>query len=192
MIQLLDIQGTAKELVLLGPFERQVGQSLQALNGEIGGLASGEDRLNDVGAETGERQKSADLCWIEVFISGETFQRNDLPGNQLLHPFIRSRDDADEMLVSAWRVRMGCEHDLRLDAAALDQQGVAHMEDRAEMGAGAQSKELEESIRRQHDLKVTGMEDDAVNERDERNIWLRRLLGALLPIGQCVRRRQVR
>jgi hypothetical protein len=47
--------------------ERQIGQPLQARNGEISGLALGENRLNDVGAETRERQDSADLCWIEAF-----------------------------------------------------------------------------------------------------------------------------
>jgi hypothetical protein len=132
MIQLLDIQGTAKELMLLGPFERQVGRSLQALNCEIGGLAPGEDRLDNVGTETGERQKSADLCWIKPFSGGEGFERNDLAGDQLPHPFVRSRDHADEMLVSAWRVRMGREQDLHFDPAALDQQKVGQMEDRAE------------------------------------------------------------
>ena len=60
------------------------------------------------------------------------------------------------------------------------------MEDRADMRAGAQSKEwCEESIRRQHDLKVTGMKDYAVNERDERNIWLRRSWQPYCPLGNA-------
>jgi hypothetical protein len=32
--------------VLLGPFKRQVGESLNALNGEICGLVPGENRLD--------------------------------------------------------------------------------------------------------------------------------------------------
>jgi hypothetical protein len=78
----------AKKLVLLAPFERQGGQPLQALDGKICGLAPCEDRLDDVGAETGERQKAADLCWIEAIIGCQGFERNDLPGHQLLHPFV--------------------------------------------------------------------------------------------------------
>ena len=66
------------KLLLLGPFERQFGQPLQALNGEICGLVPGEDRLDDVGAETGERQKAADLCWIDAIIACQGFERNDL------------------------------------------------------------------------------------------------------------------
>jgi hypothetical protein len=48
-----------------------------------------EDRLDDVGAKAGERQKAADL-WIEVPSSADRAERNDLPGDQLLHPFVGS------------------------------------------------------------------------------------------------------
>src|SRR6478672_10521906 len=87
----------------LEPFKRQVGESLQALNGEICGLVPGNNRLDDFGAETGERQKSADLCWIAAFIGRKSFQRKDLPGDQLLHPLVGSSNDVEEMLVAAWR-----------------------------------------------------------------------------------------
>src|SRR4029453_2451098 len=100
--------------------------------------------------------------WIKTFIGRKGFEGNDLPGDQLLHPFVRSRNDAHEMLVSAWRVRMGREQDLRLDAAALDQQGVGHMKDRVDMRASPHSKDIKKSIRRKRDLKGTGMEGDAV------------------------------
>ncbi len=50
------------------------------------------------------------------------------------------------------------------------------MKNRADLRAAAQSKKLEESSRQQSNLKVTGMEDDAVDQQDERSIWLRHLL----------------
>lgn len=54
------------------------------LNGEICRLVPDENRFNDIGTETGERQKSADLCGIEAFIGHKGFERNDLPGDQLM------------------------------------------------------------------------------------------------------------
>jgi hypothetical protein len=68
-----------KPLPLLGPFERQVGRSLQALNSEIGRLAPGQNCFDDIGTEAGEWQKSADLCWIEAFIAARAFRERTLP-----------------------------------------------------------------------------------------------------------------
>jgi hypothetical protein len=64
----------------------------------------GEDRLDDVGAETGKRQESAD-AGSRPSSAAELSEKN-LPGDQLPHPLVGSRNDVDEMLVSAWRLRM--------------------------------------------------------------------------------------
>jgi hypothetical protein len=43
------------------------------------GLAPGADCLDDLGAETRERQKAADLCWFEALLAARVLRETTSP-----------------------------------------------------------------------------------------------------------------
>src|SRR5690349_16453582 len=76
---------TCEQVVLLGPAQRQI-EFGQPRRGELDGLPALQDRLDQLRAQEGEANETANVAPANAVTLGQLVERTDAAGGELLKP----------------------------------------------------------------------------------------------------------
>ena len=96
---------------------------MHGLGGKADGVLAGEDGLDDLGVEKGERQQVTDVAVGDPFGSGDRSERGSTSGDDVVEPVVRADDGLDQRGVRFCIVPVAArrfENQPHLDAASLD------------------------------------------------------------------------
>src|ERR1700747_3360769 len=88
-----------EQVVLLGPVERQI-EFGQPRRGERDGLPALQDRLDQLGAQKGEANESADVAPGNAVTLGQLLERSGAAGGELLKPRAPPRNRLDQRRIT--------------------------------------------------------------------------------------------
>ena len=89
-----------EQFVLLGPVERQV-QFAQPRRGQLDGLAALQDRLDELRAQEGEADQTANVAPGNPLTLGQHLERSGAAGGELLKPRAPARNRLDQRRVTS-------------------------------------------------------------------------------------------
>jgi hypothetical protein len=86
--------------VLLGPVQRQV-EFAQPRRGELDGLSALQDRLDQLRAQEGETNETANVAPGNAVTLGQSLERSGAAGGELLKPRAPPRNRLDQRRVTS-------------------------------------------------------------------------------------------
>src|SRR5437762_5898360 len=84
-----------EQFVLLRPVQRQI-EFDQPGRGELDGLPALQDRLDQLGAQEGDTNESANVAPGNAVTLGQLLKRSDAAGGELLKPRVPARNRLDQ------------------------------------------------------------------------------------------------
>src|SRR5438067_1753383 len=89
-----------EQFVLLGPVQRQI-EFGQPRRGELDGLPALQDRLDQLRAQEGETNESANIASGNAVTLGQLLERSGAAGRELLKPCAAARDCLDQRRITS-------------------------------------------------------------------------------------------
>src|SRR5438270_10156091 len=94
-----------EQFVLLRPVQRQI-EFGQPRRGELGGLPALQDRLDQLRAQEGEANETANVAPGNAVTLGQHLERSGAAGGELLKPRAPARDRLDQRRVTSRAARL--------------------------------------------------------------------------------------
>src|SRR5271154_6416256 len=89
-----------EQFVLLGPVQRQI-EFGQPRRGELDGLPALQDRLDQLRAQEGEANETANVAPRNAVTLGQVLERSDAAGGELLKPRVPPRNRLDQRRITS-------------------------------------------------------------------------------------------
>src|SRR5205085_4962256 len=89
-----------EQFLLLGPVERQI-EFGQPRRGELGGLPALQDRLDQLRAQEGEANETANVAPGNAVTLGQLLERSDAAAGELLKPCAPPRNRLDQRRITS-------------------------------------------------------------------------------------------
>src|SRR5271163_2771226 len=91
---------SCEQLVLLGPIQRQI-EFGQSRRGELDGLPALHDRLDQLRAQEGETNQTANVATGNAVTLGQLLERLGAAGGELLKPRVPARNRFDQRRITS-------------------------------------------------------------------------------------------